>query len=47
MLIARKRYQRGRVFLQGKVWYGKYREDFIMQGNEKTGSSPPMRTVGN
>jgi hypothetical protein len=35
MLMARKRYQRGRVFLQGKVWYGKYREDFIMQGNEK------------
>jgi integrase len=35
MLMARKRYQRGCVFLQGKVWYGKYREDFIMQGNEK------------
>jgi len=30
--MARKRYQRGHVFLQGDVWYVKYREDVIVQG---------------
>lgn len=33
--MARKRYQRGHVLLQGDVWYVKYREDLIVGGKEK------------
>ena len=27
--MARRRFQKGRVFLIGNTWYGKYREDVI------------------
>ena len=27
--MARRRYQRGHVFLVGRTWFGKYREDFV------------------
>jgi integrase len=33
--MARKRYQRGHLLLQGNVWYVKYREDVIVAGKEK------------
>src|SRR5215469_6197569 len=32
--MARRRYQKGHVFLIGNTWYGKYREDVIESANQ-------------
>src|SRR5262249_10117910 len=30
--MARKRYQKGQLWLEGKVWYGRWREDVVDEG---------------
>jgi integrase len=43
--LARKRYQRGHVFLIGSTWYGKYRED-VIEANGATRRKQATVTLG-
>lgn len=33
--MARKRYQRGQLWLEGEIWFGRWREDVLIDGARK------------